>query len=151
MDTSRLNAVKAPLHNGTPRSHDAVILFLFFSVVDDFLPSLRADRRGVLDALLDLFLRFNPAFNVLDDLDLFFFDGFFFADLDLRVTAVSRLAAVFGRFRGVDATRLHQRRRWVVSGPSMNRFGPHRDSNGGRGPDAARTSSNSRKKPRSWT
>ena len=31
------------------------------------------------------------------------------------VAAVSRVAAVFGRSRGVDATRLRQRRRWAVS------------------------------------
>ena len=31
------------------------------------------------------------------------------------VAAVSRVAAVFGRSRGVDATRLRRRRRWAVS------------------------------------
>ena len=50
------------------------------------------------------------------------------------------------RLHAVDATRLHQRRRWVVSGPNLSRFGPNRDSNGGRGPDAVRMASNSTKK-----
>ena len=49
-------------------------------------------------------------------------------------TAVSRAAAVFGRSRFIDTTRGHQRRRWVVSGPSMNRFGPNRVAVARRGP-----------------
>ena len=54
------------------------------------------------------------------------------------------------RLHAVDATRLHQRRRWVVSGPNLSRFGPNRDSNGGRGPDAVRMAPNSEKRPLSW-
>ena len=27
-------------------------------------------------------------------------------------------------FHAIDATRVHQRRRWVVSGPNLGRFGP---------------------------
>ena len=32
------------------------------------------------------------------------------------------------RLHAIDATRLHQRRRWVVSGPNLSRFGPNRDA-----------------------
>ena len=42
---------------------------------------------------------------------------------DLRVAAVSRVAAVFWLSRGVDATRVHQRRRWVVSVAILSGFG----------------------------
>ena len=42
------------------------------------------------------------------------------------MAAVSRVAAVFGRSRGVDATRGHLRMTWVVSGPTLGRFGPNR-------------------------
>ena len=41
------------------------------------------------------------------------------------VAAVSRVAAVFWLSRGVDATRLHQRRRWVVSMAILSRFATH--------------------------
>ena len=84
MDTSPSKAGKAPPHDGTPRSHHAVILFFFLSVVDDFLPSFRSDRRGIFNTLLDLFLGLDAAFDVLHDLDLFFFNRLPLADLDLR-------------------------------------------------------------------
>ena len=84
MDTSPAKEVKAPPHDGTPRSHDAVILFLFLSVVDDLLPSLRADRRRIFNTFLHLLLRLDASFYILDDLDLFFLDGLLLSYLDLR-------------------------------------------------------------------
>ena len=45
---------------------------------------------------------------------------------DLRGTTVSRVAAAFGRSRGVDATRGHLTMTWMVSGRNLSCFGPRR-------------------------
>ena len=45
------------------------------------------------------------------------------------------------RWHAVDATRVHQRRRWVVSGPNLGRFGPRKvDSDADALPAAAQAS-----------
>ena len=67
---------------------NAVIFFLFFSVINYFLSSFRSYGRGVLDALLHLFLRLDAALDVLHNFNLLLLDGLPLADLDLRATRV---------------------------------------------------------------
>ena len=74
---------------------NSVILFLFSSVVDDFLAPLRPYGRGVLDALLHLFLGLDAPLDVLHNFNFFFLDGFFFADLDLREYGVTSCCGGF--------------------------------------------------------
>ena len=76
--------VKAPLHFKTRRSHDAVIFFLFLSMVNYLLAPLRADGRRIPNTFLDLLLGLDASFNILDDLDLFLLDGLLLSYLDLR-------------------------------------------------------------------
>jgi hypothetical protein len=83
MDTSPAKAGKAPQHFKTRRSHDAVVLFFFFPVVDNFLAPFRSYRSRILDALLDLLLGLDASFDIFDDFYFFFLDRFFFAELDL--------------------------------------------------------------------
>ena len=64
-------------------AHDPIVLLLLLSMIDDLLAPLGPDAGSILDALLDLLLRLDASFNVLDDLDLFFFDRFFLSYLDL--------------------------------------------------------------------
>ena len=68
----------------TPRAHDAVVFFLFFSVVNYLLTSFSTNRCGIFNALLDLLLGFYAAFDVLDDLDLFLLNSLLLSYLDLR-------------------------------------------------------------------
>ena len=49
--------------------------------------------------------------------------------------------------RAIDATRLHERRRWVVSGPNLRPFGPRRDRDRRSSRDSVRTGSNLDQRP----
>ena len=78
--------------------HNPVVLLLLLPVVDDLLPSFRADGSGILDAFLHLLLRFFASLDVLDDLDLFFFDGFLLSYLHFHLLGIKHfpLTSLFG-------------------------------------------------------
>ena len=98
METTHIKEVKAPLHFKTRRSHDAVIFFLFFSMINYFLSSLGPYGRRISNTFLDLLLGLDAAFDVLDNLDLFFFDGFLLSYLYFHLLGIKHfpLASLFG-------------------------------------------------------
>ena len=64
-------------------AHDPIVLLLLLSMIDDLLAPLGPDAGSILDALLDLLLGLDAAFDVLDDLKLLFLDGLLLSYLDL--------------------------------------------------------------------
>ena len=121
MDTSRLNEVKAPLHDGTPRSHLLRGL--------DVLHQLRMDARGLVRILLDALAYLHHRGIVHRDLkpeNLLLKSTH--NDHDIKLAdfgfATECARGVPRCLHFIQTTRVHLTMTWVVSIPILGSFGP---------------------------